>query len=239
MPLMSAIDADGNEVQMLELAKGLAGRTEKLVLDKTKTIKYPILDATTIDVQINNTLNDGRISGASTFNNDYVTFGNAYGTYQSDFLRFLGITIPAGATASNCYLTYTSGGSEGTNCHTTIYGNDAASTTAPTSYAEYGALTGTTQTVPWEHFAAWTTNSEYNTPDISTIVQELINSYAPYSNGNLQFMHKETASGSGSYRSAYDYSISTAKSTKLHIEYTEAAAAFIPFTSVYPHILAH
>lgn len=224
-----AVDASGQSIKMEQSPK-LGGRIEKLKKEvivesdkETRSITYPILDATIIDIGISATGDDGyRWGGGSlTTTGSTILIGAGSSAPYHTFTKFNGITIPADATASNSYLHYTayySGTS--TTVNTAIYANDVASPTAPTNATEYDALALTGTSVAWNSISSWTAESTYNTPDISSVVQELVDSYGAYSSGSIMFMHRDNSSSASASRAPYDYSGSTTKCTQLHIEYT-------------------
>jgi len=91
------------------------------------------------------------------------------------FVRFPNVNLSNEISISSAVLKltghYDSGGSD--TCHLRIYGV-IGTATAPTSYAEFLALTKTTAYVEWNNVKS-DADVEYNTPDLSTVIQEIIN----------------------------------------------------------------
>ena len=90
------------------------------------------------------------------------------------FRNFSNVTIPQGATINSAYIRFQAATNQGVNFNSFIVGNDVDNAVSPISYAECEALALTTATVDWLSIPTWLANSFYNTPDISTIVQEIV-----------------------------------------------------------------
>lgn len=154
-------------------------------------------------------------------------------------IRFLNVTIPVGATITAASLTFRADISvSGTTVNSRIVGNLQ---TAPTSWgtlADYQARRGTdagggnntkrtVASVTWDSIAAWTINTDYTSPDISTVIQEIVNQAGWASGNNLALWFDDhenrSNSGAGCYRRVYTYDGSTTYAPKLDITYTVAA----------------
>ncbi len=158
------------------------------------------------------------------------TVGGA-GGFRSSFARW-NVTIPAGATIGTAYVTLTDWWNESTSASvtTTIAGHDADNPAALTTQAGCVSATRTTATVSfvWASGTAQTTDTEHTTPELKTIIQELVNSYS-YSSGAALTLLFDYASVSADRQLVFNaYDDSTTKAPKLHIEYTEAATTKIP-----------
>src|SRR3989304_6109302 len=78
-----------------------------------------------------------------------------------------GITIPAGATITVAYIQFVcESSSSGTTCNVSVWGNDVASPTAPTTVSEYWGLVKTTAQVDWNDIPAWVAGTAYQTPSL-------------------------------------------------------------------------
>jgi hypothetical protein len=157
-------------------------------------------------------------AGFSSPNRYYC--GSLGGTIYA-FLRFTGVTIPVGATITAAYLSFYENASGGTPL-TKIYAEDAADPAACTSRTDLYNRTKTTAVVDQDGnpAAGW-----YNTNDISSIIQELVNSY-DYSAGKaIQFLHDNDGGGNGNYLEHESYFTTNSLAPKLHIEYTATSCA--------------
>lgn len=92
---------------------------------------------------------------------------------------FRSVDVPQGAYISNAYLTLTAFNDDsGTTVNTKIRAYDADDITGDLSTsAEWDAMFPsnlTTAEVQWDSIASWTQYNEYNSPDISSVIQEII-----------------------------------------------------------------
>lgn len=109
------------------------------------------------------------------------TPGNAYmvlGYQSSGWMRFTGFSGLSGQTINHAYLYLwdkygTSGGPL-----TTIYADKQAAPTAVSGYTDGGARTRTTAGVNWDN-PTLSTSAYTASPDIKSIIQELVNAYDP------------------------------------------------------------
>ncbi len=151
--------------------------------------------------------NGSILTGDATL--DMVTKGN---TTYSTGLRYTNLNIPAGATITNAYLSINANAS--TNDASTLNiaahdtGNAGAFSTAAYSLTNLPKTTAVT----WSNVPAWTAGATYNTPNLSAVIQSIINR-ADWSAGNaISFI----IDGSGTRRAT---SFEGGNAPQLHIEY--------------------
>ena len=190
---------------------------------------YELTQPTTyLDFQINADPNDGIVINVNTEGVD-GTFsadsGNAYlgipvTKRAYSFFRFTGITIPAGAHITKAYLEMKARVSSGiTNpCNVKFYANDAAAPAAPISTGQFWALARSTNVVEWSAVPEFVIDNWYRSPNISSLVQELVDSYA-YANGAMQFMIWDNGSLGAGGRDIRAGALNYGNDMKLHIEY--------------------
>jgi len=148
---------------------------------------------------------------------------------QGNGLRFTNITIPKGATITVTYLTFTSAANRSnTIVKSKIRGEDADNAAAFSDYADYDSRPRTTAVVNWDDIPAWTVDVECDSPDFTSVIQEIIDR-AGWASGNALVIfwddHDNRSTNSNyTNRHAYSYDDTPAKAPKLHIEYTPAAA---------------
>lgn len=149
-----------------------------------------------------------------------LTIGQWTSPNNRIFVRFPGVTIPQGATINSAYCRFTARYSyAGVTCQNNIYMNDEDTAVAPTTYTEANAL-AKTAAVPWT-VPPWTAGTQYDTPDLATIIQAVINR-AGWSSGNaLMIIIWDDGSDTYGARdiSAIDYD-SGSEQPELHINYT-------------------
>lgn len=131
-------------------------------------------------------------------------------------MRFQGITIPQGANITNAYVEFETDETSTGLTNLDFYGEDIDD--APTFSTTSGNITGRTKTtasVAWDNVPEWNTTSEkHQSPDISTIIQEIVDR-GGWSSGNDLVILVE---GDGS-RTAESYNGETAAAPLLYIEY--------------------
>ena len=144
-------------------------------------------------------------------------------------LRFTNVTIPKGASITKANLIVTAYASySDTTVNSRI---SAEKEDNPATFANDKAAFDTrwanrsTARVDWDGIPAFTTDTEYTSPDIKTVIQEIVNR-AGWASGNAlvifweDFEDRSVYSGSdNTRRDSYQYEGSTTKAAKLVIEY--------------------
>jgi hypothetical protein len=160
--------------------------------------------------------------------------GGAGVTKYGSGMRFLSVTIPSGATITAAYVNLTADtGASATVCNTTIIGQKQVNSLTFSNLANYqsrrGTLVGgatndnlTANSVNWDKIGSWVLDTQYSSPDISPIIQELVTNNSGLSSANITLWWDDHAGRSSvsAIRYAYSYNGSTTKAPKLHIEYT-------------------
>ena len=145
--------------------------------------------------------------------------------------RFTGVNIPAGQTITAAYLTVRFTSSSLDEPDVTIYGLDVSSPAQfAASNADISGRTRTTASVNWSNANAGT--GDVNTSDLTTIVQELYDSYGPYSNGVMGFCMTSRANDTLRDTSVTSYDGSTTLCARLTITFTGPSASLSPSASV-------
>ena len=155
-------------------------------------------------------------------------------------MRFQNVTIPPGATITSAYLTFTASASDSLdNVNSVIIGEDTDNASAFSDLANYqsrrGTIVGganndniTSASVTWNAIGHWTAETTYNSPDISAIIQEIVNRSGWVSGNALVLFWDDYAGNStqttNTHRQAYSYDGSSSKAPKLHIEYTKESS---------------
>ena len=138
-------------------------------------------------------------------------------------IRFLNISIPAGSVITNAYISFKAKDSESDATNLVIKGegsDDAARFTNNT-----GDISGrpvTDAQVNWNNMPPWTDNSTYESPDIASLVQEIVSRAGWISGNDMVFI----IMGSGQRR-VDSYNGSNSNAPLLHIEYTETPVPYI------------
>lgn len=138
-------------------------------------------------------------------------------------VRFYQVAIPAGATIQAAYLRFVGDESQSTGTENAdIYGEDVDSAAAFTTGANnVTGRTKTTAKVDWDGIAATVPGTIATTPDISAIVQEIIDRAGWAINNNMAFLI--VPGGSNATRTFESYDGQEYSAPMLHVEYTTTA----------------
>jgi hypothetical protein len=128
------------------------------------------------------------------------------------------VTVPAGSTITNAFIRFTAQTVGSTTvCNEELSFNDVDNAVAPVNYTEYDALVKTSAKIDWTAIGTWSTDVQYDSVDVKTVLQEVIDR-AGWGSGNaVMLLGDGTGSDSGAYRRADVYS-GTGKA-ELHISW--------------------
>ncbi|MCH9698516.1 MAG: VWA domain-containing protein, partial [Gammaproteobacteria bacterium] len=140
-------------------------------------------------------------------------------------LRFEDVAVPQGATITDAYIEFAaaSADSDATSLVITAENVDdsAISFTAVAGNLSTRAANSTSASVDWNTVESWTQNEHYLTPDIKTVVQEVVNRSGWCGNNAMSFF----VQGGSGLREAVSYDGDTAAAPVLHINYDEDSVA--------------
>jgi hypothetical protein len=150
--------------------------------------------------------------------------------------RFSNVAIPTDAKITKAYITFTASRSlAATTVNTRISGDREIDAAAFSSLYDYRTRRGTdvggvdnskrtTAQVNWDNIGAWTLENEYLSPDITAIIQEIIDQEGWVSGNHLAIFwddHEGRSSNNTlAARSAFSYYGSNTNAPQIHIEYT-------------------
>jgi len=138
--------------------------------------------------------------------------------YYMSAMRFTNVAIPRSATIIDAHLKISSI-NEGYRGQ--IYGVIQAETADDAidfSSRYIGAIGKTTAATDWDHKDAWAANTYYTSPDISSVIQEVVNRPG-FGSGNSIAIYYSTRDLSGKARSFASYEYSPASAAGLEITY--------------------
>ena len=149
------------------------------------------------------------------------------GKWEGMGLRFLNIGIPQGTTINAANLIITS--SENTNdaCGTRISAENVDNPT-PFDLDNYAAAAArwanrTVARVDWDFAPAvvWVLNTEYNSPDIAAVIQEIINRPGWVSGNAIAIFWNDwdARTAIDRHRPAYPYNVDNARAVRLNIDW--------------------
>ena len=148
-----------------------------------------------------------------------LTYDSSSGEDQEVGIRFQNVSIPQGATINSAYIQFTVDETGSGTTNLTFYGEDTDNASAFTSTSNN--ITGRTKTsasVAWNGVPAWTSTgaagADQKTPDLKTIIQEIVNREGWASGNSLVFI----VDGTGS-RTAESYEGNSDEAPLLLINY--------------------
>lgn len=152
------------------------------------------------------------------------------GLYSQIGTRFLGLNIPYGAVITNAYVQFSAERTHsGVSPNLLVYGQ--LEINPPTFVRATGNINNrasTVNTVSWTGLPTWTLNersSGTRTPDISAIIQELVNMSGYVAENPIVIITTPTDTGSG-IRRAKSWDNSAADAPELVVEYTLGNAVY-------------
>ncbi|MHC4737990.1 MAG: right-handed parallel beta-helix repeat-containing protein [Planctomycetota bacterium] len=178
---------------------------------------------TTVSYQVSAGTDDGFAQSAAVqdITSAYLKIGdeNTYAVpYQMSGMRFSNVNIPRSATIISAYLKINS---INTDYRGQIYGviaAEASDNPADFSGRLIGSAALTTASVAWDYKTAWSPDTQYTSPDISNVVQEVV-SRPGFSSGNSMAIYYGTRDLSNKARSFASYEYSPASAAVLEVTY--------------------
>ncbi|KKM21764.1 hypothetical protein LCGC14_1632140 [marine sediment metagenome] len=167
--------------------------------------------------------NSSRVSGNIQFT--FIQLGRSGPTgnlLRDSWLQFTDIAIPRAAKIISAVITYKARLSDsGATCRMRIYGEATANATFPGTWADYHPKPKTTAYTPWNP-PAFVAETEYTTPNIGAVVQEIIDLPAWVSGYSLVILPWENGGNSNTLRNPYDYFQDPAKAPFITIDWVPA-----------------
>lgn len=156
-------------------------------------------------------------------NNSFGRTAAGAAIYSSGIV-FTSVSIPPGSTITSATIRFVAATNQAVNaCNLLINGELDVSPASFSTYANFNGRVTTTASVDWDDVPDWTKNREYFTPDISSIVQEIVNlpGWIGVANSITIFIRDNTSTN-GAYRDAYSLDTAGAGQVPvLYITYTD------------------
>lgn len=147
-----------------------------------------------------NDANERASTGALTVNANPTVLGLDGSNSQVVGLRFDTLQVPPGSRILSAYVEFTANASDATTLPLRITGQSTASAapfvTGLNNISNRRSSFGTSATVNWSP-EAWTSGIAYRTPDLSAIIQEIVNR-TDWANGNALALIIDAPSATGS-----------------------------------------
>ncbi len=222
-----AIDSDRNEIiGQFQLRRQGANRycTVRIPKSWIDTAVFPIILDPTIDTAVGASGDDARWKNWGVWSNtdSTVNFGGEGAGDNNAWriaARFTGLTF--NGTINVSYLSFKAFGAYSSGGTENIWAEDADNPGQITAYDDGEARAKTTATTGWS-LPATVADTWYNSPSISSILQELVDSYT-ISADAMQLILIWDGSVEHYYY-LYTYDSGGANAPKLHIEYTTGGA---------------
>ena len=132
--------------------------------------------------------------------------------------RFINVTVPKDAIITAAKVTFTADEDDsGAVHHLKIDGEPNATPATFSDLANYDARTRTTAKVDWDDEPSWSAESTYDSADITSVIQEIVNLAGWVSGCNLVLFFEDD--GSTSIREGYSYDGSVAKCPVLSVTF--------------------
>lgn len=219
IPAPYMIDGKGN---IGDVAIGYNGDGITFVADSKwlETAVYPvIIDPSTYQTAANGDDGNSYDTNQFTASGNTATIGNTYTGFDL-FARFPNVTVAQGSTITAANISYLSAHTvTGSAPITKIHLNKSTNAVAPTNRTEFNALTLSTAytnwTMPNVNNDAW-----YDSPDIASVVQEIVNQGSWASGNAMMLLHKNNGSSSNYYRNVRTYEFGSTSGPKLVITYS-------------------
>ncbi|MCA9497236.1 MAG: DNRLRE domain-containing protein [Nanoarchaeota archaeon] len=198
---------------------------------ETYTINLTVIDPIFVEI-IADTNNDARArDGVLQLDNNPIRLGNNNGRIFDVYFRFPSVSVPIGATITNAYINLTSTANRnGNNVLTNIYAfkeadclnfNTGAGGDDPTDNLK------TTNFTSWDNIPAWSNLEQgpnTQTPNLSSIIQEVINLPAWQKDNALCFAIEDDGSSNNAFR---DIATTDETAAELFIDYIDPPSSVV------------
>lgn len=166
---------------------------------------------------------DGHTDGSSFINHasNSLEIGDMAGSVRHMFVCVPDIAIIPGSTINSAFFRFTANGlANGVSCFFKVYMNDIDDASAPFNYAAFNAL-ALTGYIAMGGGASWTDGNTYDTPEIKTLVQTVVDRPGWVSGNKMQLIIKNNSSDNNAYRkaSSFDF-LAGAEKPAFHIDWT-------------------
>jgi len=160
-------------------------------------------------------------AAAITLNSAGIQFGQDGATETHDNgVRFRNVTIPVGATIVSAFVRYTSNNAEnGTTCNADLYGESSIVPALFTTFVDFQGRVRTAAKVDWDNIGAWVAGTQYDTPDIASLVQEIIDIGGWASGNNMCIFTENDSSDVGARRIPAAWDNVTYDPPELHVKW--------------------
>lgn len=176
----------------------------------------------TLVIQIANNLDDTSVNRFfSSFSTTTAALiaGNDGNPGLDAAFRWVGVNIPQGSTINNAFITFIPfNASQPGSPVTTIRGADEDNSARITSFADFDGRARTAASVAFSP-GAWTPGVPVNSPDITTVIQEIVDRPS-FAESALQLFWADDSSPSPDFRRAIAHDSAPLSSAELTVDFT-------------------
>lgn len=193
---------------------------ETTIARRRSSAAAPVITTQTIHIAANG--DDAKVvpGWGNYFDAGNCTIGDE-GTPEEAGFRFLGLNTPKNATIISAYITLTSNSvSTADNVNVRIKGESNATPATFSTYNDFAGRTRTTALVDWSTIPHWAFFTTYNTPEIKTIVQEIVNLAGWGVGQNITLFIANNSSTASANRAVNDYSASAPDAAILYVQWS-------------------
>lgn len=213
---MGIASANGNNPTYCQVgfAKETYQSLKAVIFQTLEHLEAELVETISVRVSTGNDDAEENESGGMYRNSSDLEFVEDGGTTQTVGMRFQNVEISQGATILSAHLVFDCDENSSGNANLTIWGEDTNNSSSFSS-ANYNITnrTFTSSNVNWTNIPAWTVNNEYQSPDITPIIQEIVDRGGWNCGNNLSIF----VTGSGR-RVAESYEGSSAEAPLLVVE---------------------
>lgn len=156
-----------------------------------------------------------------------LIMGNIGGAGYTTGVRFRNVTIPQGETIIYAFVLFEAGATRAaTTVNLTIQGEDTDDAAAFSTHANFTGRTRTTASVAWNGIGTWTLGQFYESPGITTIIQEIVDRAGWASGNDLVVFFANNASSANAYREAVAHDDPTENAPILYIVTEDSVYSF-------------
>lgn len=180
-----------------------------------------VLAITTFETRVSSNTDDAEEDGGTW--NTKLELG------QMDYVgfRFRNVTVPQGSNIINAYVEMRAADSNTENTDLTIFGQDSDNTSQFSGSSSMSGRPKTSASVTWHNIPNWTQNQDYQTPNLASIIQEIVDRSGWSSGNSMVIMLRSDDSNGKRMVVAHDYGSGgdddggggSTNAPLLHIEY--------------------
>ena len=222
----SLIREVASTLQINEVIIQMLGKIQ--VVDETQQIAGGGGEGT-LDLQVSNILDDvsHRNNTDDFFTTGSVLVGKQTTNDWDSGLRFLGVSIPQGATIDVAHLIFTPVDTRSTNdCNSTFRIHAHDNSPRITSNAEWTAVIAALEavSVAWDVVPTFTIDVEINSPSIVPLIQAIVDRLG-FEGDAVNILWRNNASDTNAQRRGTAVDVDAGKAVKLHIEFSAGLEA--------------